>query len=310
VTVDPALLLAEIPVVAVDLAILAFASVAGLLASRALRFEYDHAVVPDWLRHQREEAFRQSSWLRTLEPLTLAYAAFVRRMWAPGGIARVRMLLAHAGHPNGFTADEFIGYALANATVIYAGFLLLFFLGGVGAGPIVPLLPAIGAYVLVRSDLKTKAERRRVQIDRQLPFVLDLIALTMGAGATFLEAVSSLVKGGAKGPIEEEFDLMLREVHAGTPLRDALLNMTKRSDSEELASMVRAVRQGEQLGTPLVEIFADQASTNRFRRSKRAEKIAAKLPNRLAVPTVFLMLAVLILLFGPIIVKAVHGGLY
>ena len=73
--------------------------------------------------------------------------------------------------------------------------------------------------------------------------------------------------------------------------------------------MVQAVRQGEALGTPLVEIFENQASTNRYRRTKRGEQIAATLPNRLAVPNTLLMLAVLILLFGPIIVKAVRGEL-
>ena len=245
-----------------------------------------------------------------MEPLTLAYAALARKAWSPGSLARVRRYLVHAGNPGGLAPDEFVGHALALATVVYGGFLLLLALGGNAPNPLVPLLPAVGAYVLVHSDLKTKAERRRVLIDRQLPFVLDLVALTMGAGSTFLEACRSVTKGAVRGPIEEEIDLMLHEVRAGTPLRDALGNMTKRSDSEELASMVRAVRQGEELGTPLVDIFADQSSTNRFRRSKRAEKIAAKLPNRLAVPTVFLMLAVLLLLFGPIIVKAVHGGLY
>jgi hypothetical protein len=48
---------------------------------------------------------------------------------------------------------------------------------------------------------------------------------------------------------------------------------------------------------------------NRYRRSKRGEEIAGKLPNRLALPTVFLMLAVFLLLFGPIVVRAVRGDL-
>jgi len=65
---------------------------------------------------------------------------------------------------------------------------------------------------------------------------------------------------------------MLAEVRAGTRFTDALANMTKRSDSEELALMVQAVRQGEELGTPLVDVFEVQASTNRYRRTKRGEE--------------------------------------
>ena len=107
----------------------------------------------------------------------------------------------------------------------------------------------------------------------------------------------------------EELDQFLHEIQAGAPMKVAIKNMPKRSDSEELALMVSSVSQAEELGTPLVEIFRGQADTNRFRRSQAAEKAAAKLPNKLAVPTVFLMLAVLLLLFGPIIIKATSGGL-
>jgi tight adherence protein C len=163
------------------------------------------------------------------------------------------------------------------------------------------------AYWLTWSNLRTAARNRRVQIDRQMPFVLDLLSLTMGAGASFLQSCETAVEGTVRGPLQEELAQMLHEVRAGTPLREALWNMAKRTDSEEVGIFVGAVTQGEELGTPLTQIFETQSGMNRFRRTKAAEQAAAKIPNRMAVPTT-LLCSVLMLLFGPIIVKAVRGG--
>jgi tight adherence protein C len=295
-----------LPIVYV-LVILVFAIV-GIMLSRLSRFEFEYVLVADYLKRKREQARRDSAWIRLVDPLIRFVAQFVRRIGLENHRARVQQLLVNGGSPWGFTADEFIGFGVVNAFTAWAAFVVLLYLGGQGFAPFVPLVPAIAVYVLTFLTLKNKAQARRIKMDRQMPFVLDIISLTMGAGSTFLQAVETITSVSDKGAMEEELEILLLEIKAGTPLKDAIKNMTKRSDSEELAMMVAAVSQAEQLGTPLVEIFRGQAETNRFRRTKAAEKAAAKIPNKMAVPTVFLMLAVLLLLFGPIIIKATRDG--
>ena len=290
------------------LVILMFA-VIGWLLSRLASVQYDYVVATDYLKKRRAATLASSAWLRLLNPIIRLGAHVVPRLGLDSHRARVRSLLVRAGSPWGFTAEEFIGYGLANAFVTWLAVVGMFLVAAQAFRPFHALLPAIVAYVVTYTGLKHRAENRRVAIDREMPFVLDLISLTMGAGSTFLQACETITAVSDKGPMEEELDLFLHEIQAGTPMRDAIMNMPKRSDSDELALMVGAVSQAEQLGTPLVEIFRGQADTNRFRRTKAAEKAAAKLPNKLAVPTVFLMLAVLLLLFGPIIIKATSGGL-
>lgn len=284
-------------------------AIVGLVLSRLVKYEYDVVVSTDYLRKRRAEALLESSWLRTVNPLIKVGAHVATRLGLDNHRARVRNLLAKAGSPWGFTAEEFIGFGLANAAVTWAAVVVLFLVGAQSFRPFHALIPAIAAYVVTYVSLKHRAEARRIKIDREMPFVLDLISLTMGAGSTFLQACETLTGVSDKGPMVEELDQFLHEIRAGAPMKVAIKNMPKRSDSEELALMVSSVSQAEELGTPLVEIFKGQADTNRFRRSQAAEKAAAKLPNKLAVPTVFLMLAVLLLLFGPIIIKATSGGL-
>ena len=282
--------------------------VVGWLLSRLAGVEYDYVVATDYLRKRRAQALASSGWLRLVNPIVRLATHVVPRIGLNSHRARVRSLLVRAGSPWGFTAEEFIGFCIANALVAWVAVVAMFLVAAQAFRPFHALIPAAVAYFITYSSLKHRADNRRVAIDREMPFVLDLISLTMGAGSTFLQACETIMAVSDKGPMEEELDLFLHEIQAGTPMRDAIMNMPKRSDSEELALMVGAVSQAEQLGTPLVEIFRGQAETNRFRRTKAAEKAAAKLPNKLAVPTVFLMLAVLLLLFGPIIIKATSGG--
>ena len=289
--------------------VIAFFVVVGWLVARLTRFEYDYVAATDYLKKRRKEALEASGWLRFIDPIIKVGAHMAPRLGLGAHRARIQRTLVHAGSPWGFTAEEFIGFALANALAVWSSIVVLFLAADQTFRPFLALLPAAAAYLITCTSLKHRAESRRVAIDREMPFVLDLISLTMGAGSTFLQACETITGVSDKGPMEEELDQFLHEIAAGTPMKDAIRNMPKRSDSEELSLMVAAVSQAEQLGTPLVEIFRGQAETNRFRRTQMAEKAAAKIPNKLAVPTVFLMLAVLLLLFGPIIIKAMGGGL-
>ncbi len=284
-------------------------AILGMIVVEFRKFEYDYNVMPDVMRGRRERALANSAWLRMVEPMANGFAAMVPLLGIEGHRARVRKNLVHSGNPDGHTAETFVGYCMATSVLTYTGVFALFLLLTGEVRPFLGLVPALLAYWVPLQGLQTRAAQRRILIDRHMPYFLDLMSLTMGAGSTFLEACESINDGPAEGALVEELGIMLSEVRAGTRFTDALANMTKRSDSEELALMVQAVRQGEELGTPLVEVFEVQAETNRYRRTKRGEQLAAKLPNRLAVPNTVLMLAVLILLFGPIIVKAVRGDL-
>lgn len=288
--------------------ILAFALVVGVLLAYLGRVQRAQATDAD--RRLRTRSLSSSAVLRLFDPLVIAFAALARRLGLKGHRDRAGYLLARSGNPWGYAPEEYVGLCLTWAVVAtVVGTLLLSTYAG-HFKIVQPIFLGVVAYFVCWSHLKTVVRVRRAKIDRQMPFVLDILCLTMGAGSAFLESCETAVGGPVQGPLEEELGLMLREVRAGSPLRDALKNMTKRSDSEEVSVFVSAVVQGEELGTPLVEIFENQSNMNRFRRTKAAEQAAAKIPNRMAVPTVLLMLSVLLLLFGPILVKAVRGGMF
>ena len=68
--------------------------------------------------------------------------------------------------------------------------------------------------------------------------------------------------------------------------------------------------QAEELGTPLGDVLHDQATLLRLQRSVRAENAAASASVRILIPCLLLVIAVILAVFGPAIIRAVRGGLF
>ncbi len=94
-------------------------------------------------------------------------------------------------------------------------------------------LVVIGIFVFPKYLLKTLEAKRRAAINAALPDALAQVAGAMRAGATFLNAVDSMVNE-TSGPISQEFSLMLREQRMGLTLSDALENVAERVQTEEM----------------------------------------------------------------------------
>lgn len=295
--------------VVIDVAILTLAVLLGVLYARIQTAEFDYALLPETLRRRREQALKTQVMRRMLTPLADVLGNAFQGFGFTNHVARVRQLLTHSGNPDGYTATEFVGHGLALGLLASAGLVLLGLAMSGSISIVVPLLAAIGTYWIRLQQLQTVVDRRRAETAKHLPYLLDLLAMSMGAGSTFLNACRTIAKRASRGPVEEEIGVLLQEVEGGVVLREALTNATKRTQSDDFITALMAIRQGDELGTPLVDILRRQAELNRFVRSQRGEQAAAKLPNRLAVPTTFLMMAVMLLFFGPIIVRAVQGNL-
>jgi tight adherence protein C len=224
--------------------------------------------------------------------------------------AGMKVKLARAGHPGGFTPDEFL------ATCVCAGIAGLLFgiaftaVGLGGASPLLAMIPGmISAYLpfLYMEDLIV---RRLSAVNRHLPFVLDLLSLSLGAGLDFNTALDSVVtKESQKGPLIEELHYVLQEIRLGVTRREALLNMSDRIQSEYVTSVVGAVVQAEAMGTPLSRILQVQAQANRLKRTQRAEKIAAEATIKILFPILMILIAVFLTMFGPLIVRYMNGDL-
>jgi len=245
-----------------------------------------------------------------LGPLMWLLLAVGHRLAMPRAKRWLQRTLVAAGSPNYYTPEEYLAVALG-VGLLLGGILQVFNLLLYGQFSVVLLLFGLaGGVGLTLYNLYTTAAARVRQISRRLPYALDLIALAMGAGATFTEAVRTVVGERGEDPLHVELRAMLAEMDLGATRRRALEGLAARVPLEPLRTIVASVVQAEELGTPLTEVLADQATLMRLRRSFAAENKAAVASVRILIPCLLLVIAVILAIFGPAVIRIFRGGLF
>lgn len=218
--------------------------------------------------------------------------------------------LVKAGLPGGYNPFEYIGMCQLAALIgyVFCSFLFSLYVGGISWLP--GVLPGLLVFYFAYSWLDSTIEERTRKINSDLSYLLDLISLTMDAGATFDEALQIATEEMDDGALKTEMEYTLSEIDMGTNRRDALQRFADRIDSEKVDTMVTSVLQSEDFGTSLKETLMKQADQIRFQRSKDAEKQAARARVKLLFPTILIMFSVLLIIFGPVILQVLREGTF
>lgn len=164
------------------------------------------------------------------------------------------------------------------------------------------ILGAYYAYPGIWLNGVFKARQREIQ--RALPFVLDLLTLSVEAGLDFMNAMQRIVDRRRLDALCEEFVRVLREIQLGKTRRDALKDMAERVDHRDVQSVINALVQADELGVGIAAILRIQADQMRQRRFERAERLANEAPVKMLFPlVVFIFPAVFLVLLGPILLQ-------
>jgi tight adherence protein C len=247
------------------------------------------------------------SWLR---PLLIPVHELIRRLNLPSFKKHILKLLLALGNPHQYSAEEYLVVCTVWGVLGAFGFTLVGRLL-VGEMPIAALVAFVvvgfagggaGTYIY----LHVRATRRLREIAKRLPYSLDLISMAMDAGATFYEATGAVVRDDPDDPLNEELNIVIREIDFGRSRQDALSHLGQRITVDGLDSIISAILQAESLGTPLADVLKLQANLLRMRRSMRAEKRAGEAAVRILVPSMLILVSVVIIIFAPIIVKFIR----
>ena len=99
--------------------------------------------------------------------------------------------------------------------------------------------------------------------------------------------------------LSSEFELANFETRAGKSTTDALRALAVRTGVAEVSSLVAMLIQTERFGTGLADTLRIHADGMRLRRLQRAEEQANKAPLKMLFPTVFIFVAMIIIIVGP-----------
>lgn len=155
--------------------------------------------------------------------------------------------------------------------------------------------------------LRRAVHRRQTAILRSLPFVLDLLTLSVEAGLDFMSALRRCTERTSVDPLSEELLRVVHETQVGSSRRDALRAMSARVGLSDLRSVVSALVQADELGVSLGSILRIQSAQVRARRFERAERLANEAPVKLLAPLMlFIFPAVFLILLGPVFHQMMH----
>jgi tight adherence protein C len=164
-------------------------------------------------------------------------------------------------------------------------------------GPLGAALP----YLTISGE----AQRRLKQVNRGLPYVIDLMALAMSAGQDFPGAVRQVVEKSSdpNDALVEEFTRILQELQLGRTRKQSLLGFAQRAPIESVQEFVSAVVQAEDRGNPVADVLQIQAAVSRLRRSVKAEEAAAKAGVAMVAPLFLLFFCIMLLVMAPMILQ-------
>ncbi|NLI93725.1 MAG: type II secretion system F family protein [Peptococcaceae bacterium] len=165
------------------------------------------------------------------------------------------------------------------------------------------ILGFLAGYLYPNIWLKSKLKQRKEEIQRTLPETLDLIMVSVEAGLGFDAAMMKVVEK-QKGFLSDEFNVVLQEIKMGKPRRDALRDMAKKNNVDDLSNVIASLVQADQLGISMGSVLRNQSNQIRQKRKQRAQEQAQKAPVKIMIPLVFFIFpSIFIIILGPAFIQ-------
>lgn len=249
-------------------------------------------------------------------PVRLAQHLLDRRLQAGSRSARTEDTLAlkmwRAGFYGAAAPAWWIVWRIASVPLA-AGLCALILLAYSGDGFSPRAAVTIGAVIggalgLVGPPIyrRNRTDKRMIAMRRAWPDLLDLLALTVGAGLTLETALLRIRDLMAeKSPdLARELTILTAELTYFGERARALQNLNRRCDMAEVDDLVTALIQADQKGLPLSGLLTGTAREQRRKRRMEIEKKAASLPAKLTVPMIlFFLPALLTVILAPVVFR-------
>ncbi|MFL6064279.1 MAG: type II secretion system F family protein [Friedmanniella sp.] len=171
---------------------------------------------------------------------------------------------------------------------LVVGMLVAGALGAALGGLVVGLLLALLAPVLAKVWLDSRARKRQRDFADQLDDSLQLMASSLRAGHSLLQALAA-VSSEAEEPTSEEFARIINETRVGRELGSALDEAAVRMKSEDFVWVTQAIAINREVGGNLAEVLDGVSETIRERNQIRRQVKALAAEGKLSAIVLMLL---------------------
>ncbi len=222
---------------------------------------------------------------------------------------KYRQKLANAGLSKEMTPEEFV--ALKFFMILGGPFVFLalrWVLEEQWDLSYTPMMALIG-YFYPNIWLSGVISKRKDNILLAMPFIVDMLALSVEAGLDFMAAIQRVIEKAPPSALVEEFESLIRETRVGSSRAEGLRQMGWRVNIIEINSFCATLIAADSVGASIAPILKQLSSELRVKRSSRAEQLGATAATKILFPMIiFIMPAVIIAIFAPMAIGALKGN--
>jgi tight adherence protein C len=245
-----------------------------------------------------------------LRPFFRTASPLVRWIRAPKYRAWIEKKFVTAGMSGALNPDEFFAYKLIMGGAFYALFVGVLFRMIMRWDE--PWYFEIGLILLGSffpdGWISGQVKDRQHRIRRAMPYVMDLLTLSVEAGLDFISGIAKVCEKARQSPLVDEFAYMLGEIQLGASRQQSLRNFAVRTDMPETRSFAALLIQADILGASVGPVLRAQSDLIRTQRFQRAERMGAYASQKILFPLILcIMPAVFVIIFGPIVLNFVYG---
>ena len=210
--------------------------------------------------------------------------------------------LASAGLTKVLTPEDLFAFKLfliIGFPVVYLG--LRAFLEESWPLAAVPVISVLGYFYPDKIWLDSKIKQRKAELIQNMPFVVDMLALSVEAGLDFMAAIQKVIDKAPPSAISEEFEILIKETKVGASRAEGLRQLAWRADSIQISSFTATLIAADSVGASIGPILKTLAAELRQKRSADAEKKGATAATKILFPMMlFIIPAVGLVIMAPI----------
>jgi tight adherence protein C len=223
---------------------------------------------------------------------------------------KYRQKLANGGLMKEMSPEEFV--ALKFFMILGGPFAYLCVRYVTDADWPVSITPVMGIVGFFYPDvwLSGMIKRRADDTLRAMPFIVDMLALSVEAGLDFMAAMQRVIEKAPPSPLVEEFETLIKETKIGSSRAEGLRQLGWRVNIIEINSFCATLIAADSVGASIAPLLKQLSAELRVKRSSRAEQLGATAATKILIPMIFFILpAVLVAIFAPMVLKFVSGKL-
>ncbi len=194
--------------------------------------------------------------------------------------------------------------------IILMGFFMIAgaFLGSDLTGSIIFSISGGAAGYFIPDLLLKRLKARRIrEIEKDLPYIIDLLSIATLSGQNIYNAIRILIEK-YNSCVSLELSNFIREIDMGIGKTEAYKNLMDSSDSKDFKNLVFLLFQAEKYGSSINQVLNQKSKYMKFELHQIIERKIKKVALLTMFPLVFLILPAFVLLVGGPLIFSVGGN--